>query len=524
MYIVILIVFLVLIFVGYITVSTLFKSGKRRINEAMKLEANGKHHEALALYDMLLKSGSSPSEIRWRIANNAMKVTLYPRAEKELQVLIQTKDFPQNVSLYAVKSLLAECYMKQGKVKEAFIEYLELSKIANDNYHILFELAKIYAGQRMVRNAITLFEKCFKHNPANQEVIYYLARAYLDYGEPIKAAEYFEKAAALKFLDHGKVNYYLGVLYYSQKKFNFAMQNFTQVIKLRPNDNRILSETYNLVALCYKERGLIDEAITNFEKSQTYSDLLPEDEGFGKNTLYNQGVLLYKGGHFKEALEKFYKLKMIDYKYKDIDSIIKIISGKMKNGEKLDQNMPLLHISDNPLISILKKGLLHSKVRFNINVLQAEVEKMIGKTAVTESSPAVSYTSVTNFNEMDSKSFKDLARKIVRSSGFLIKSEPRFFQDTDYIDGDAITFIGELIKSEPKLKHDILITVRRYKDEVPELSVSKFFEWIEEKNVTQGIFITSGIFSTASLRLVNINPKVKFIDKNGLARMLGRIG
>ena len=198
------------------------RRNKRKIKEALKFENAGKYHEALAIYDYLLNIGYSPAEIRWKIANTAYQANIVTRAEKELAVLLESRELPDKVTIFAIKSLLVECYLKLGKMKEAFVELVALFKIAPDNPFLLFELAKIYAGQRKTNKAIQLFEKCHRHNPKDHEILYYLARAYLDYGDADKAMEYLVKTAQLKYYDRGKVNYYLGILYYSKKKFNEA--------------------------------------------------------------------------------------------------------------------------------------------------------------------------------------------------------------------------------------------------------------------------------------------------------------
>lgn len=518
----ILVIIITIIFAFFIIFFSFFfyaRRNKRKIKEAIKFENAGKYHEALAIYDYLLNIGYSPSEIRWKIANTAYQANIVPRAEKELAVLLESKELPEKVSIFAIKSLLVECYLKLGKTKEAFIELVALYKIAPDSPFLLFELAKIYAGQRRTNTAIQLLEKCHRQNPKDHEILYYLARAYLDYGDENKAMEYFNKTVQLKYYDRGKINYYLGILYYSKKKYNEALMNFIQVLKLRPNDNKILAEAHHLIAHCYKEKGLIDEAMTNFEKSQTYLELVP-GENQSKRIIYNEGVLLFKSGHYKKALEKFYKLKMQDYKYKDVDEIIRLIGTKLKNGEELSKNIAN-YISENPLFNILKRGILYSNVRFNIDLIEKEAEKYAG--SIIPKAKTFSYDTVNKLNEMTSKDFKDLSRKLIHNIGYQIKSEPRFYGDNEYIDGDAINFFAVPLKNL-KFKEDILLTIRRYKEEVPELAVSRFIDWIEEKGIKQGIFITSSSFSPQALKVIHTNPNIKFIDKYGLAKMLGRLG
>lgn len=507
----------VAIFLVLITFRAFSLSGNKKLKEAMKLENQGKYHEALVVYDYLLNSGYSPSEIRWKIANTSLKAGIIPRALKELNVIMETKELPENVSEVAIKSLIAECSLKMGRIKEAFVEYFELASMMPDNLMVIYELGKLYAGQKKTAKAIQLFEKCFKLSPNDHELCYTLAKAYMDYGDAEKATEALERVLRFKFYDNGRVDYFLGVLYFSAKKYDLALQHLLQVLKLRPRDNRMMSECHHLIALCYKEKGLIDEAFTNFEKSQTYSELLPE-EGSGKKTLYNQGVLLYKSGHYKEALEKFYKLKVLDFKYKDVDQVIKTIAQKLRNGEAMDRNFTN-YISENPLLNVLKRGFLYSKTQFNIDAIEAEAEKQVGN--IGPKVKSMPYNTIDEVNSMSSRDFKDLARKLVKGSGFNIKSEPRFAGDNEYIDGDAINFLATPSQNF-KSNQSVLITVRRYKEEVPELSVSRFLDWVDENGIS-GLFIASANFSSQAMRMIHSNSNIKFIDRNGLSRMLGRL-
>ncbi len=500
---------------------------KGKLKEAMRLESSGKFFDALSIYDYLLNEGHHIPELRWKIANLSLKTNNIARAQKELAILLETGNLPENVSILEVKRIMAESFLKMGKIQEAFIDLLEIARLDPENTIILMELAKIYAGQGSTGKAIRLFERCLKSNPNDHEITYYLARAYLDFGDAEKATEFLEKTARLRFFDNGRVNYYLGVLYFAQKKYNLAIQHFSQIIKLKPNDNRLLSEAHHYIALSYKERGLVDEAFTNFEKSQNYSELLPKDFQNIKS-LYNQAVLLYKNGQYKKALEIFYKVKMIDYRYKDIDKIIKEIAGKLKAGTKVPENM-INYINENPLINILKRGLLLSKTRFNIAAIESKASDLFKNIAASGESDNAAKASTTmandlvmEFNNTNPKNFKETARRLVNVIGFIIKSEPKFFQDDEYMDGNAINFYAVPLKN-PKVKKDILITVRRFKDIVPELSVSRFIDWMDEKNLDQGIFIASNSFSPHALKVINTYPKAKFIDKFGLSKILGRV-
>ncbi len=527
MVIIIILIVCMAIFFILILFRNFFWGSNRKLKEGMRLEAVGKFYEALTIYEYLLKEGKNVPELRWKIANICIKLNNVVRAVKEIFVLIQSKTLPENVSMLSVKKLLFECYMKMGKSKEAFSVLVEIYRETPEDPIILYELAKIYAGQRMPGRAIRIVEKCLKYNPNDPDLNYFIGKAYLDFGDPDKAIEYLEKTTRLRFFDNGRINYYLGILYYAKKDFNLALQHFSQVIKLRPMDNRLLSEAHHFIALCYKEKGLVDEAVTNFEKSQTYSELLPKDYQ-NKMSLYNQGVLLYKSGQFNKALEKFYKVKMLDYKYKDVDRIIKEISTKLKNGGKVGEEI-INYINDNPLNIILKKGFLFSKVRFNVSGIETKSSDLLKIFSASKennngsrSNTGLSYNTINKFNDLNSKTFKEISRRLVQIIGYQIKSEPKFSGDDEYIDGNAINFFAVPLKNL-RIRKEVLITIRRYKDTVPELSVSRFMDWFEEKSLEQGIFIASANFSTNALKVIATFPQIKFIDRIGLSKILGRI-
>jgi len=498
--------------------------GKSSLKNAMRLESAGRLHDALAAYDLALSKGNSTPELRWKIANVAYKLNLFQRAQKELTILISTKSLPANVSLSAIKQLLASSLLKTGNEKQAFVELYEAAKMDQNNTSLFLDLGRIYAGQAKTQKAIDYFEKFVSVNLTNGEAFYLLGKAYLDNGNPVKALENLEKALRFKFTDNGKVNYYLAILYYSQKKYNLAMQQAAYIIKQKSSD-KMMAEAHKILAMCYREKGLIDEALTSFEQANQYNKTQPKDS-LVKESLYNQGVLLIKKGKLQNALEVFQKILLIDPVFKDVRRIVDSLNSKLKGiGDGSEINLKF--IDDNLINSILKKGLLYSSVRFDIDRLEAEIDKRLAgivssqKSGVKNVQTQSSTLSVEKINQMPTKDFKEIARKLVVTLGFEIKAEPKFQGDTEYLDGNAINFLVE--QGGGGKKKEILFTMRRYDDEVPELSVGNFLDWLEERGISQGVFIATSMFSKQVLHLAQEYQNVKFIDKNGLAKMLGRI-
>ena len=203
----------------------------------------------------------------------------------------------------------------------------------------------------------------------------------------------------------------------------------------------------------------------------------------------------------------------------------KIKSGGKDGGKEIDS---FSETDENLLNYILKKGLLFGKYKIDIEKLEQEVENgFSSRQKEKESKKGTSSTvksgiSIYDMNKMETKDFKELSRKLVISLGFEIKSEPKFYGDQDYMSGNAINF--SLVKTqEVKNKKEILFTIRRYEDEIQEMDITNFLDWIDEKGYPQGIFIGSNKFSNEAIDLTKKYPNVKFIDSSGLAKILERV-
>ncbi|HOV13038.1 MAG TPA: tetratricopeptide repeat protein [Spirochaetota bacterium] len=513
----------VLIFIILLIIKKLFSGENRYLKQALNYESQGDYNQALLIYDRLISENKATPELRWRIANVALKVNIVQRAEKELSILISTNNLPTNVSLTAVKILLAECYIKSKDTKRAFAELYELIKNNVAEPKAYFEIAKIYASQAKTNKAIANMEKYLSKNPTDGEANFFLGKCYLDIGNKLNALESFEKAQRYNVPDSSGLSYYLGILYYAEKKYNIAMQHFTNIIKNK-SSQELLGDAHRFLALCYKQKGLVDEAITNFEQSKIYSKKV-DTKNMSKDDMFNEGVLLYKKGQYHSALDIFQKLLLAGYKQDEVQKIISTIKGKIKGDEKGIDNFS--ETNENLLNNILKRGLLFGRQKFDIDKIEQEVEKGFTskqkeKEAKSSEAAPKKGLSIYDINKMETKDFKDISRKLVSSLGFEVKSEPKFSGDQDYIAGNAINFL--LTKADSsKGKREILFTIRRYEYEIEEMNITNFLDWVDEKGYSQGIFIGSNKFTQDAMDLAKKYPNIKFIDSTGLSKMLERI-
>jgi len=314
-------------------------------------------------------------------------------------------------------------------------------------------------------------------------------------------------------------------LHVSKKNYDIALRYLNSVIK-QDSSRRIKADAYRLFGIVYEERGFFEKAVTSYKESLKLSyDILSDRRT--KDTMYSLGVILFEQDKYEEALEIFNKLRGVEYNYKDIDRIIKSVNGKMLDKEDAE-NYTGNHIMENPSYTILKKGLLFSNNTFDIESLEAQVEKNLGlmklkkKKGKEKTHVISSYVTIDELNEMESKEFKEIARKIVQANGFNIKSEPKFSGDDDYIDGNAINFLAApTARSKTDVK--VLITIRRYSYPVEEVSISRFLEWFEDYKVDSAIYIVSNEFTSDALDVLKTKPEIKNINKGGLLKLLTKV-
>ncbi len=521
------IIFLVaiILFVIFILVRQKISGGSKHMKHGDSLEESGKLHEALAHYDKLISSGKVSPLIRWKAANVAYKLDLISRSKKELSIILGTNSYPEGVPLSDVKYLMAQCYLRANELRLAYQELIEIENTDPDNSAILFELGKIYAGQRLTNKAVIYFTRYLNEKPGSGEGHYWLGRAYLDLGVPNKAYTELDKALTFKWIDNGWLYYYLGILLLDQKKTTQALQLFTSVLKMNITNSKLLSEVHRYIALCYKEKGLVDEALTSFDQSEFYSKT--DQKGAGnRDLLFDQGVIYYNKGDLQRALEKFQRLRIIDNKYRNVEKIVNNLMKIMKNEPDAPAD-PIGLVTEGYYCSkILKRGLLYSSVKLDLGGVESRSDSVkqinSGINKQNTIKPATrGFISVEDFIKMPTKDYKEISRKLIKGLGFAIKSEIRFAGDQDYIDGNAINFIalkGDATKPEP-----MLITIRRFTEPITELPVSHFADWLKDEGLSRGVFIGTQTFSPQALKSVQAHQEIKFIDKGGLSKLLGRL-
>jgi len=268
-------------------------------------------------------SGPYPYEHLFDYLDNRSRLAPGERSQLDLTELTnQIQKHPdQPADLY----MLAEAYLKSGKLDEARSTIAQLDKLSAGDYRTLTGVGVLLARYRLYDDAIQHFQDALKANPNSDEVKFDLANAYFrkrQYSQALETANQVSEAgrkddAYLTLL--GDVYAHLGDTARAADLFRDAIQrnpdndqNYLSLalLSLRSNDTNAAQQTltkgqaripgsgkiYWGLGLTAALQGNTTEAASQFERAV---DLLPEWAG-GYSTL---GVFYFQIGQIDKARE-----------------------------------------------------------------------------------------------------------------------------------------------------------------------------------------------------------------------------
>lgn len=173
----------------------------------------------------------------------------------------------------------AEKFTKNGKLDEAFIDYLQFIKEQPYEFEVrdaLYQIGNIKFQQKKFPDSITYFERLLKNYKTykfNSEARITLARSYFGMGVFQKSREIFAEFIKNNRKDSELLFYarhFLGKIYLKEKKKPQALTEFlyaaSYLKSIKMPDRGIVDETFFLVSKLCVEKKNIPDAYTNFLK------------------------------------------------------------------------------------------------------------------------------------------------------------------------------------------------------------------------------------------------------------------
>jgi len=234
--------------------------------------------------------------------------------------------------------IMGTIYEQYGQTEEAVLEFEKAKELDDNNHNIYFKLGSNYARLGRLKEAIEALKYVIKLRPTELQAHYLLALVYSTQKDYTKAASEYEiilKSLASDEPDNIEIYGYLGQLYYSQGKYQEAIEQFEKILSLEPKNANVMyllgslylevdkrTEALNLflkavdidpehdgclntLAYLYAEEGInLDDALSFINRALA----IDPDNGAYLDSL---GWIYYKKGEYPEALKHLQKADSI---------------------------------------------------------------------------------------------------------------------------------------------------------------------------------------------------------------------
>lgn len=508
----------VFILAGGVLFLFLHKNKGRQLKKAVHFESEGKVNEAYLCYEAVLASDPGNLTARWRLALMAIARGAYPRAVSELQALLARREYPEKVQEHHVHFALGKAFVGMDSLANAFVAYYKGLQLNPGHPEGNLRMGLLYASQQKNDKALKYLKTAVGMNEQYGEGFYYLGLLHADMGDFQSAIECLEKAGRYAG-EKPEVDLYLGMFYRDRKMFPDAIRKLQKLVK-NSVDPALRVEGYRLLGLCYKEKGLIDDAITHYEVAANEAGASGSQEK-QKEILYNLGMAYTKRGQGDKAMEVWSSLRAVDSAYKDVNELI----AKGKNGFTTRAFEHALEswerISDKESGRLRGSGLLKGARRFDIDKLARELG---GDHELGAADPKNEYKPVLErFIELNNKQFQIAAQRMLKVLGFTIHREVKSDADPDFDEGKAIAFVASRVHPRTKKNVAYLVQIRRFRENVGPIPVGNCLDMMQELSLENSIFFVSSSFTEAALNIVQRDNRVQLVDRTGLVKVLRKI-
>jgi len=215
-----------------------------------------------------------------------------------------------------------------------------LSQEQELEYYYAFTEATKQAMFNSYKDAINLYNKCLKYNPASAATHFQLSNIYMRLGEIEKAKSYARNAIRK---DNSNIWYYLhlATIYQMQRNIDSTIVIYEKIVEL---DEYKTEYKYNM-ALLYKEAEYYDKALKSIKQ-------IEGSMGVNERIIYLKHDLYSRLGRKKEAIKEL--KEGIAYFPEDINMYGLLAEYYSEIGE--------LEEADNVYMQILKKDSTNNKV------------------------------------------------------------------------------------------------------------------------------------------------------------------
>ena len=297
------------------------KTSEELYSEGVKLMSEGKSGGAIVLFKNALEKNQNFLDARYQLARAYVLEKKYEFAEKEFQKVRMLNPNKAEIHLDLAKvynhlgkpdlaienareylanntdssealEVIGIAYRKKKMPQDAEAFFQRAIEKNSEKITPRLELAALYVGQQKIEKAKTLLDEIVKTAPANSAALYLLADVESILGRKVEALEIYKKLEKINPADQ-VAPYRAGLLHFELEHFLIAETIAGELLKKFPAH----AEGYRLKGIVSYRKKNLPEAITSLQHA---NKLQPSVSGY-----YFLGLSLYGNGDLESALSQF---------------------------------------------------------------------------------------------------------------------------------------------------------------------------------------------------------------------------
>jgi len=427
----------------------------------------------------LVFGGSGKKKTKQKTLNRKDKVNIMRNSNRRLA---------QNPKDPKALSALSDLYFQEGDYDKAMraLSVLEELSQANTNLN-KFDITRKYAISLLksgnTEEAYKAFQRAEAQNGSNFEVNFNLG--VLEYSrKKYDVAVHRLRMAKQINPNHSATVRYLGLGYYKMHRFKEALEELKKTLEMNPEDKEVMFA----IGQCYNSTGNKSQAI------KIFMHLRPDPKVGALASLYAGGIC-YQGNQLQEAIENF----EMGLKHKNIEADVKL---------ELKYRMAASYLQQQKLVPALNLLKEINSIAPNYKDVHQQIQKY---------ADLVANKNLSVYLLSGNSEFANLCRKVVISyfPNARVKVIDMSITQNQYLD-----IIAEI--STRKWEDLVVFRFIRNNGQVSDLIVRELYSKIKEEKAGRGFCLTAGTFTEEAKLFVEARL-IDLVERPKLEKKLKKI-
>lgn len=308
----------------------LSRSSRKGLEEIEGMIRENRLEKAKNLLQKFLRPDRFNPRAHFLLARIYGLVQQYDFAVMELKSVLKHGLYTEKVPRKDVYGLLAEMYLKSGRIEEALQQYRLLEKTDQNDYHALLHLGKILFHQKDYEKALEYFTRASKINPSDPDALAGLGMCSYRQGDLKKTSEILGMAVQQDKRNY-TAHYYLALHYHDQNLYDHAITEY----EMAAHDKSIRLDALYGMARAYRQKEILTKAVENYEQAVSLMEQTAErirnytermaylSQSSMLDIRYELAELYMQDKNFAAAMEQWQEIDAIQPEYRDVRQKIK---------------------------------------------------------------------------------------------------------------------------------------------------------------------------------------------------------